>query len=162
MNAFTRVITTADSISDTLTLTMSRRQRSRQRARLDRSGTSVALMLPRGTVLRGGDLLQAEDGRVIEVIAAPERLSVAATDDLLLLSRLAYHLGNRHIPVEVGSGWLRYREDHVLDEMVKAMGATVCRGEHPFEPEPGAYHHGLHTPTCPDGDGQGPAHEHAR
>ena len=140
VECFTRVIAAADSIIDTVTLSMDRRQRSRLRVRLDRSGETAALMLPRGTVLRGGDLLQSEDGRVIEVIAAAEHLSIVVATDSLLLGRVAYHLGNRHVPVEIGREWLYYRTDHVLDAMVVAMGVTVRHGTFPFEPEVGAYH----------------------
>ena len=111
------------------------RQKSRLRARLD-SGEEVALLLPRGEVLRGGDLLAASDGRVVEVVSQPEKLLHVECDDL---ARVAYHLGNRHVPVEVGEGFLRIAQDHVLEKMLKGLGATVSSIEAPFEPEAGAY-----------------------
>ncbi len=101
-------------------------------------------MLPRGHVLRGGDCLRASDGRIIEIHAAAEAVSTARSDDAQLLARAAYHLGNRHMPLQVGAGWLRYRHDHVLDEMVKGLGLAVQTEQAPFEPESGAYHGGHH------------------
>jgi len=126
-----------------LTLPFDLRQKSRLRIRLD-SGEDVGLFLPRGTVLRHGDRLRATDGRVIEVRAAPETVSTARTDDPLLLARAAYHLGNRHIALQLGPGWLRYLHDHVLDSMVRELGLTVIGERAPFEPETGAYGGGHH------------------
>ena len=114
------------------------RQKSRQRARLD-SGEEVALLLPRGEVLRGGDRVEASDGRVIEIVSQEERLLHVEAGTPAELARAAYHLGNRHVPVEVGKGFLRLAEDHVLEEMLRQLGARVTRLEAPFEPEAGAY-----------------------
>lgn len=126
-----------------LTLPFEQRQRARLRANLD-AGGDVGLFLPRGTVLRGGDLLRSESGIVVEVKASDESVSTASTNDFLLLARCAYHLGNRHIPVQFGNRWLRYLRDHVLDEMVSSLGLIVNHEELPFEPELGAYHSGGH------------------
>jgi urease accessory protein len=125
-----------------LKLPFDRRQKSRQRATLV-SGEEVAIALPRGAVLRGGDLVVASDGRVIEVLAETEPLLHVECDSPDDLARVAYHLGNRHVPVQVGKGWLRFASDHVLEEMVKGLGARVSRIDAPFEPEAGAYgaHH---------------------
>ena len=123
----------------TVTLTFERRQRTRQRIHLD-DGREAALMLPRGTVLRGGDCLYAENGEVIAVKAATEEVSCAFCSDPLQLARAAYHLGNRHVPVQVGAGWLRYLRDHVLDHMLEEMGLRVRVDRLAFEPESGAYH----------------------
>lgn len=123
----------------TVTLTFERRQRTRQRLRLD-DGREAALMLPRGTVLRGGDCLYAENGEVIAVKAAAEEVSSAFCSDPLQLARAAYHLGNRHVAVQVGTGWLRYLRDHVLDHMLEEMGLRVRQDMVAFEPEAGAYH----------------------
>jgi urease accessory protein len=130
----------------TLTLGFAERRRSRLRARLD-DGREVALVLPRGTSLRDGDCLRADSGLVVRVLAAAELVSIASTDDARLLARACYHLGNRHVPVEVGDGCVRYQHDHVLDHMVAELGLAVRAGRHPFEPETGAYqggggHHG--------------------
>jgi urease accessory protein len=112
------------------------RQKSRLRAKLE-SGEEVALVLPRGNVLRGGDVVKTTDGRSIEIVSAPEKLlHVEATS----LAKAAYHLGNRHVPVQIGEGFLRIAEDHVLEEMLRKLGARVTHVEADFEPEAGAYH----------------------
>ncbi|MFI5307027.1 MAG: urease accessory protein UreE [Polyangiales bacterium] len=124
--------------SDVLSLPFDQRQKSRLRCRLD-SGEEVALLMPRGRVLRGGDLLGASDGSVVRVDAAPEQVSMVRTADPTALARVAYHLGNRHIAVQIGPGFLRYQHDHVLDDMVRALGLPVLAETAPFEPEAGAY-----------------------
>jgi len=123
-----------------LRLPFESRQKSRLKTKLV-SGEEVGLMLPRGEILRGGDLVTASDGRVIEVVAEPEKLLHIETDSL---PKVAYHLGNRHVAVQVGQTFLRIAEDHVLEEMLKKMGAKVSRVEAPFEPEAGAYAGGHH------------------
>jgi urease accessory protein len=127
-----------------VTLDFEHRQRSRLRVTLDGAG-EAAIRLPRGEVLRGGDRLRATDGTVVEVRSADEPLSQVESTDPFALARAAYHLGNRHVAVELGSGWVRYRHDHVLDHMVEGLGLTVTFIKGPFEPESGAYaghHHG--------------------
>lgn len=124
--------------SATLTLPFELRQRSRLRARLD-DAREVALMLPRGTVLRHGDLLRADDGAIIAVRAAAEAVSVARTTDALTFARACYHLGNRHVPLQIAGDGLCYLRDHVLDRMVQGLGLTVVHELQPFEPEAGAY-----------------------
>jgi urease accessory protein len=123
-----------------LRLAFEQRQKSRLKTQLV-SGEEVALMLPRGEILRGGDLVTASDGRVIEVIAEPEKLLHIESD---ALAKIAYHLGNRHVPVQVGEGFLRIAVDHVLEEMATKLGAKVKQVEAPFEPEAGAYAGGHH------------------
>ncbi|HEX2656650.1 MAG TPA: urease accessory protein UreE [Polyangia bacterium] len=124
-----------------LTLPYEDRRRSRLRAALD-DGNEVALLLPRGTVLRDGDCLGADDGGpAVRVRAADETLSVARTADPLLLCRAAYHLGNRHIALQIAPGRLAYQHDHVLDGMVRELGLTVTTEDGPFEPEAGGYRH---------------------
>ena len=116
------------------------RQKSRLKTKLV-SGEEVGLILPRGEILRGGDLVTASDGRVIEIVAEPEKVLHIETREL---AKIAYHLGNRHVPVQVGEGFLRIAEDHVLEEMVTKLGARVSKLEAPFEPEAGAYAGGHH------------------
>jgi urease accessory protein len=123
-----------------LKLPFDSRQKSRLRTKLV-SGEEVALMLPRGEILRGGDLVTASDGRVIEVLAEPEKLLHIESAEL---AKVAYHLGNRHVPVQVGKDFLRIAADHVLEEMVKKLGAKVREVEAAFEPEAGAYAGGHH------------------
>lgn len=124
----------------TVTLPFELRQKSRLRVRLS-TGVEAAMLLPRGTILRHGDLLRANSGIVIEVVAAPELVSTAHALDPLALARACYHLGNRHVPLQIGRNWLRYAQDHVLDEMVRGLGLTVHTERVPFEPEAGAYAH---------------------
>jgi urease accessory protein len=132
-----------------LTLDYEQRQRSRQRVRLD-DGRIAFLMLPRGAVLRDGDCLRSDNGRVVRVCAAAEAVSSMAVDDPVQLARAAYHLGNRHEPLQVGDGWLRYRRDPVLDEMLRMQGLEPCHEQAPFEPERGAYGH-AHSSSKPAG-----------
>ena len=127
-----------------LILPFDMRSRSRFRARLD-NGEEVGVILTRGHILRGGDRLRAEDGRIIGVAAASETVSTAHARDSDMLARGAYHLGNRHVALQIGPLWLRYSHDHVLDDMVRGLGFTLVVEEAPFEPEGGAYHaHGGH------------------
>jgi urease accessory protein len=120
-----------------LELPYERRSHSRLRADLD-DGRRIGIVLPHGTVLRDGALLRAADGTVIEVRAAPEEVSTIRAEPGLL-ARLAYHLGNRHIALEVGSDYLRYLRDPVLDDLARRHGVEVSPELAPFEPEPGAY-----------------------
>jgi urease accessory protein len=132
-----------DNASDTLVLDFDARTKSRLRTRLA-SGEEVGLFLPRGSILRGGDQLLAQDGRIIAVVAAAEALVEARCSNAYELARLAYHLGNRHVAVQVCEGALRIQQDHVLEHMLEGLGATLQRIEAPFEPEAGAYAHGHH------------------
>jgi len=136
--------------TERLTLDFGYRTKSRLRARLD-TGEEVGLFLERGTVLRGGQKLRARDGRIVEVVAAPEELLEARCDGAFALARAAYHLGNRHVAVQIGDGWLRIQADYVLEHMLEGLGAEVRAVTAPFEPEAGAYAHGHQHP----GDGSG-------
>ena len=127
-----------------LVLPFELRQKSRLRTTVA-SGEEIGLFLPRGTVLRDGECLQADDGRVVRVAAAPEDLIEVRCPDADALARAAYHLGNRHTPVEVGRGWLRLAADDVLAGMLRGLGATVTPVRVPFEPEAGAYAAGHHV-----------------
>jgi len=141
---------TGHTATDTsVTLDFEHRQRTRLRVTLD-DAREAAIRLPRGEVLRGGDRLRSTEGVVVAVRAAAEPLSQVESADPFALTRAAYHLGNRHVAVELGAGWVRYRHDHVLDHMVTGLGFSVTFLERPFEPESGAYagHH------------HGPSHEH--
>jgi urease accessory protein len=126
-----------------LALPFEQRQKSRLRTVLT-NGEEIGLFLERGTILRGGDCLRGDDGRVVRVVAAPENLMEARGDDAGTLARAAYHLGNRHTPVQLGDGWLRFAADHVLGEMVRGLGIAVESIQAPFEPEAGAYAAGHH------------------
>jgi urease accessory protein len=133
-----------EKIAETLTLPYELRQKSRQRVRLD-SGLDAAVLLPAGVRLVDGDVLRASNGAMVLVKAASEELSTARTSDHLLLARACYHLGNRHVSLEVAVDRLRYQPDHVLDEMVRGLGLAVARESACFHPEQGAYHGHAHT-----------------
>ena len=145
--------------TERLVLPFDLRCKSRLRTRLH-SGEEVGLFLERGAVLRAGDRLLANDGRVVEVVAAPEAVMEVRSDAALLLARAAYHLGNRHVAVELQPGLVRFARDHVLGDMVRGLGLEVLESEAPFEPESGAYGgHGGHTHPhghSADGEGRGP------
>jgi urease accessory protein len=126
-----------------LVLSFELRQKSRLLTKLA-SGEEAGLALARGTVLRGGDRLRTDDGRVVRVVAADEALMEARCADARTLARCAFHLGNRHTPVEVRDGALRFAADEVLAGMLRGLGATVESLSAPFEPEAGAYAAGDH------------------
>jgi urease accessory protein len=127
-----------DRYDDRLVLPFDRRQKSRLRTRLE-SGTEVGLFLERGTVLRDGDFLRSEEGVLIRVVAASEQVYLVRCESTLQLMRAAYHLGNRHVPLEIGDGWLKLKRDAVLRDMLLGLGATISDAELPFDPEAGAY-----------------------
>ncbi|WP_244815446.1 urease accessory protein UreE [Caballeronia sp. Lep1P3] len=122
----------------TLTLAFDARCKSRFAATLD-NGEDVALVMPRGTVLADGDMLVADDGGFVRVVAAPQDVLVVRAVNPLTLMRAAYHLGNRHTPVEVHADHLKLEADAVLEDMLRRIGATVTRESQPFAPETGAY-----------------------
>ena len=140
------------------------RQKSRFAA-TDSQGRAIGVFLPRGTLLRGGDVLVAEDGSLIRVIAAPQtvlRITPCAVHGSPFdLTRAAYHLGNRHVPIELTPEHLQIEPDHVLADMLRAMHLTVVELQAPFEPEGGAYAahgHGHHQAHHDHGHGHDHAH----
>lgn len=139
MIALTQRLDHPHAVTARVTLPIDVRVKSRARVVLD-DGRDAGLILPRGLLLRGGDLLASDDGReVVEVVAAAEPLSVVRCDDPFLLARACYHLGNRHVPLQILPGELRYHHDHVLDEMLQLFDLEVMFASLPFEPEAGAY-----------------------
>lgn len=134
---------TGVEIDDEVSLSFDLRQKSRLRARLQ-SGEEVAIFMPRGTILRGGDFMIAEDGSVIRVIAAAQQVMRVTAESHLDLMRAAYHLGNRHVPLELGEGYLKLESDYVLKEMLIGLGVAVEEVSQSFEPEAGAYGGGHH------------------
>lgn len=141
-------IDSTEKIDGELVLPYELREKSRQRAALT-SGEEVAVFTVRGTVLRDGDLLKGDDGRVVRIRAADEATYRVSCESPNALLRCAFHLGNRHTQAQVGDGFLRIRKDAVLREMLMGLGATVHEERAPFEPEAGAYggghhHHGDH------------------
>lgn len=125
-------------LEPTVTLTWGQRTRSRLRLELE-GGRTAGILLPRGTTLRDGDGLESEEGLRVRVRAAPETLSRVESPDPLLLARACYHLGNRHVALQIEPGRISYLHDHVLDDLVRGLGLAVRLESAPFEPEPGAY-----------------------
>ena len=121
-----------------LTLPFEMRCRSRLLLRLD-DGEEAGLFLERGTVLNDGDRLLGSDGRIVQVIASAEAVYCVRPSAQCSLARAAYHLGNRHIPVQIGIDFLRIERDAVLRDMLVLAGADVVEEFAPFQPEPGAY-----------------------
>ncbi|MDE2429533.1 MAG: urease accessory protein UreE [Burkholderiales bacterium] len=146
----------AEKIDGQLVLPYELREKSRLRASLQ-SGEEVAVFTVRGTVMRDGDLMLANDGRVIQIVAAAEPTYKVECATAFNLLRCAFHLGNRHTQAQVGDGFLRIRKDTVLKDMLQGLGATVTEEQASFEPEAGAYggghHHGgddhAHHPLAP-------------
>jgi urease accessory protein len=143
--------------ASTLTLDWDTRQKSRFDA-TDSAGRTLGVFLPRGAVVRGGDVLVAEDGSLVRVEAAPQAvLRITACSEHSSpfdLTRAAYHLGNRHVPIELQPDHLKIEPDHVLADMLRAMHLTVVAVSEPFEPENGAY--GDHGASS-----HGHSHDHA-
>ena len=126
-----------------VTLPIEKRIKSRLRVVLD-DGREAGIVLNRGDVLQHGDKLRSTEGEVIEVLAASETLSVVRCKEVHGFARACYHLGNRHVPVEIAlePGWagtVSYLHDHVLDEMIEGFGLSVVVEQAPFKPEQGAY-----------------------
>jgi urease accessory protein len=142
MISFTRHLPAAPT-SSSLTVELDHHERRRSRLQVTLSdGREAGIKLPRGVLLRDGDRLTTDDGNVDVIVRAKnERLSSARTDDLVLLARAAYHLGNRHVALSVRSGELAYVHDHVLDGMCRELGLAVEVVTAPFEPEQGGYGH---------------------
>jgi urease accessory protein len=159
--------------ADTVVLDFDDRHRRRVAMRGTR-GLEFLLDLETATVLRGGDALVLDDNRLIEVVAAPEPLAEIRGSDPQHLVRVAWHLGNRHLPTQITVKGLRIRRDHVIEAMVKGLGARVIEIEAPFDPEGGAYagsghghaleadplHHAAHDHSSHDHGGHGPHHDH--
>ena len=144
----------------------------RQKSRFDTVASDerhVGVFLPRGTVVRGGDVLITQDGSLLRVVAAPQpvlRITACpehpAHEQAFDLMRAAYHLGNRHVPIELQPDHLKIEPDHVLADMLRAMHLTVVDAREPFEPEAGAYgaHHAAAPGHAGHGHAHGPSHAH--
>ncbi len=154
--------------ADTVVLDFDDRHRRRM-AMTGTRGFEFLLDLENAVALRGGDALVLEDGRLIEVVAAPEPLLEIRGTDPHHLVRVAWHLGNRHLPTQIMPKGLRIRRDHVIEAMVKGLGARVIEIDAPFDPEGGAYaggapeahaHHGAHDHSHDHDHHHGDHHHH--
>jgi len=163
MRKITRIIDRAvadDHATSTvceLVLPYDTRKKSRFKAETV-SGEVLGVILPRGHVLRGGDLLADEEGERVRIVAAMEPVSWVLGDSPRALARAAYHLGNRHMPLQVGEDWLCYQHDHVLDDMVRGLGLQVSVVEAAFEPEDGAY--AAHSQSSSEASTHSHGHNH--
>jgi urease accessory protein len=138
MLTITQRISAAHKIDEYIELPFLLRQKSRLRV-TTQSGLEAGLFLDRGIILRGGDLVQSVDGLVIQIIAAQEPVYDVTASTAQALMCAAYHLGNRHVPLQVGDGWLRLEQDHVLKAMLLGLGMQIVEKNASFEPEAGAY-----------------------
>ena len=146
--------------ADTVVLDFDDRHRRRM-AMTGTRGLAFLLDLESAVALRGGDALVLEDGRLVEVVAAPEPLLEIRGRDPQHLVRLAWHLGNRHLPTQITERGLRIRRDHVIEEMLRGLGARLIEIEAPFDPEGGAYAGHAHPNDAHDHAGHGHStHEH--
>ncbi len=125
-------------VADTLTLPYELRKKGRFKAATD-SGLEVGLFIDRGKVLSEGELLQTDCGQVLQVRCQPEAVITARAEDWTRFARVCYHLGNRHVPLQVGDRWLRFQPDHVLEQLVRHFGLETRAEQAPFDPENGAY-----------------------
>ena len=126
-------------------------------------GLDFLLDLPEAVMLRAGDGLALDDGRIVEVVAAPESLVEIRAADAAALTRIAWHLGNRHLPTELMRKSLRIRRDPVIEEMARGLGGVVVAIEAPFNPEGGAYvRSGAHGHEHDHGHGHGHDHQQDR
>jgi urease accessory protein len=148
-----------EAAADTVVLDFDDRHRRRMTMTGTR-GLEFLLDLEHAVALRGGDALLLEDGRLIEVVAAPEPLLEIRGNDPQHLVRLAWHLGNRHLPTQITGRGLRIRRDHVIEAMVKGLGARAIEIEAPFDPEGGAYAGDGHAHTAGDTSDHA-AHDHS-
>ena len=125
-----------------LTLSLTAEERTRTRHRFDvPEEQTLFFRLPRGIILQDGDFLKAESGELIEILAKPEPVLTVLADNSLTLLRVAYHLGNRHVPVEITPDYLHLKPDSVLAEMLIHLGVEIKEEIKPFQPEVGAYGH---------------------
>jgi urease accessory protein len=148
-------------VDDQLSLPYDQRKRGRFKALTD-SGAPVGVFIDRGQVLNDGDLLCSDSGQCIRVIAQPEPVVTATSDDWLQFAKVCYHLGNRHVPLQVGERWLRFQPDHVLQELAELYGLSTRLEQAPFSPENGAYGaHGGHSHGHSHGHDHSHDHDHS-
>lgn len=150
----------SETPADTVVLGFDDRHRRRM-AMTGTRGLAFLLDLENAVALRGGDALVLDDGRLIEVVAAPEPLAEIRCNDPQHLVRVAWHLGNRHLPTQIMAKGLRIRRDHVIEAMVKGLGARVIEIEAPFDPEGGAYAEAFYAHAPEANSGQRARHDHS-
>lgn len=132
------------TIDEQLVLTHEQREKGRLRTQTD-SGREVRIFLDRGKPLQVGEILLSQCGTHLVIVGAEEPVTTARCDDWQQFSRACYHLGNRHVKVQLGECWLRLSPDHVLEDMLQLLGLTLRHEQAIFVPESGAYRHGHHS-----------------
>lgn len=148
LQAYERLSHTHDEIVDSITIDQDTRKKARIKGKTD-SGQDIGIFMERGHPLLVGEVLRTECGLLVEVKGEEESVSTAIATDWLTFAKICYHLGNRHTVLQVGELWVRFKPDHVLEELVEKYGLTVDRTPAIFEPENGAY-----------GGGHGHSHDH--
>jgi len=155
MKIFTKIFEgdlPSGAASETISLSFDERKRGRLKITTD-NGNDAGIQIERGQVLRHGTVLTNDAGELLTVLASNEAVSTAQVQDATLFARGCYHLGNRHVPLQIGEGFLRFQEDYVLDDMLHGLGIHVTHEQAPFEPENGAYAPGT-------GHSHGHSHSH--
>ncbi|MFT6152681.1 MAG: urease accessory protein [Bermanella sp.] len=169
MKIFTKILATdlpPETNSETISLNFDDRKRGRLKLVTD-NGNDAGIQIVRGQVLRHGTVLSTEQGEYLTVLALNESVATAYVKDATLFARGCYHLGNRHVPLQIGEGFLRFQKDYVLEDMLHGLGIHVEHELAPFEPENGAYapgtgghhHHGESDDHSHDED-SGHGHSH--
>jgi len=131
-----------DPVDEVVNLDHAQRDKGRLKL-ISAAGTEVRVFLERGKPLLVGEFLRTQCGKIVKVQGTVERVAHASCDDWHTFSRACYHLGNRHVKLQVGDRWLRIKPDHVLEEMIHLLGLVISHEEAVFVPESGAYSHGV-------------------
>lgn len=138
LQVYQRMDHSHDPIDDSITLDYDTRQKARIKTVTD-AGQQIGIFVERGHPLLNGEILRSECGKLIAVNAAVEPVVTASSEDWLVFSKVCYHLGNRHTKIQIGERWLRFKTDHVLEELVLSYGLHIDTQPAIFEPESGAY-----------------------
>lgn len=144
LQAYERLSHTHDTIVDSITLDHDTRKKARIKGVTDK-GKEIGIFMQRGQPLLVGEVLKTECGLLIKILGKAEEVSTAIAADWLAFSKVCYHLGNRHTSLQIGERWVRFKPDHVLEELAQNYGLKIDRSPAIFEPESGAYAPGSHA-----------------
>lgn len=145
LQAYQRLSHTHDTISDSITLDQDTRKKARIKGKTD-GGLDIGIFMERGHPLLVGEVLKTECGLLVEVKGQAEPVSTAIATDWVTFCKVCYHLGNRHTSLQIGELWVRFKPDHVLEELAEKYGLTIDHTPAIFEPENGAYgSHSAHS-----------------
>jgi urease accessory protein len=162
LKVFERLDHTHDEIDDSITLDHDTRNKSRIKGVTDK-GADIGIFVERGHPLLVGEILKTECGLLVEVKGQSEEVSTAVGKDWLMFSKVCYHLGNRHTVLQVGELWVRFKPDHVLEELAENYGLSINKAPAVFEPENGAYgkRSGGHSHGHSHDNGHSHSHNHS-